>query len=145
VLLPLPIFIILFLGLAWLGAEVTGVVAWSTDRDSLPDPNWAIIRVGRYGVLCVALTITAAFTCYLARRSYCGFKWAATGCTVVYCHALFFYSRFEHPLGAEYSFLIGYTLGRPTLHELIGRAVPLLVFVLYFFLLRRAQLTKASD
>ena len=146
VLLPLPLFVFLFLGFVILGAEATGVVAWSEHKDSLPEPNWAVIRLGFYAVLCMAVTTTAGLTCYLARRCYCGFKWAVTGCAVVFGHALFFHTGFDQPHGAEYgNFWIGYRLRGLTLPELIAWTVPVIGFVLYYFYLRRAQLTKSSE
>src|SRR2546430_2133460 len=137
VVLPLPLFVVLFLGLALLGAEATGVAAWSEDKNGLPEPNWATVRVGLYSVLCMAITITAASACYLARRCYCGLRWALTGCAVVFVHALFFHTGFVQLHGTGYGFLIGYRLGWPTPPELIAWAVPALAFALYYFYLRR--------
>ena len=141
VLLPLPAFLLLFLfiGLLFLGA----VMAWSEHKESLPEPNWAAIRVGFYSVLCMAVTITAAFTCYLARRCCCGFKWAVIGCVVVFVHALLFNTGFVQPNGTGYGFVwIGYRLRWLNFPELIAWAVPVLTFALYYFYLRRAQLIK---
>jgi len=143
VLLPLPAFLLLFIGLLFLGAQVSGVMSWSEHKESLPEPNWAAVRVGFYSVLCMAVTITAAFTCYLARRCCCGFKWAVIGCAVVFVHALLFNTGFVQPNGTGYGFVwIGYRLRWLNFPELIAWAVPVLAFALYYFYLRRAQLIK---
>jgi hypothetical protein len=140
VLLPLPAFLLLFLFIAllFLGA----VMPWSEHQESLPEPNWAAVRVGVYSVLCMAITITAAFTCYLARRCYCGFRWAMTGCAVVFVHALLFHIGFVQSDGTGYAIWMGYGLRWLNFAELIAWAVPVLAFALYYFYLRRAQLIK---
>lgn len=140
VLLPVPAFLLLFvlIGLLFLGA----VLAWSELKENLPEPNWAAVRVGFYLVLCMAITITAAFMCYLARCCYCGFKWAVTGCAVVFVHALLFHTGFVQPDGAGHAIWMGYGLGWLNFPELIAWAVPVLGFGLYYFYPRRTQLIK---
>jgi hypothetical protein len=146
VLLPLPVFPLLFLGLLFLGAKVSGALAWSENRDSLPEPNWAVIRFGFYAALGMALAATAGLTWCLARRSHCGLKWARTGCAVVFSHALLFHAGFEQPHGADHGyFWIGYRLGGLTLPELIAWTVPLLLFALFYFHSRRERSNKTAE
>jgi len=145
-LLPLPVFLFVFLGLVLLGAKLSGVMAWSENRHSVPEPNWAVIRFGFYTVLGMSVTATASLMWYLARRCHCGFRWAVTGCAVVFAHALFFHTGFDQPHGTDYGhFWIGYRLRGLTFPELIAWIVPLLLFVLYYSHLRRVQLPKTSD
>ena len=126
------------MGFLFLGA----VMGWSEHNESLPEPNWAAVQVGYYSVLCMAITITAAFTCYLARRCYCGFRWAMAGCAVVFIHALLFHTGFVQAHGTGYGIWIGYGLRWLNFPERIAWAVPVLAFALYYFYLRRAQLIK---
>jgi hypothetical protein len=148
VLLPLPMFILSFFGILWLWGEASGLFAWSEHRHTLPEPNWAAVRVGFYAVLCVAFTISVSFICYLARRCCCGLKWTLIGCGIFFVQGYFFRTGFTPPHGPEPAsgnFWIGYWSTGPSLPELTAWAVPLLLFVLYCYIARRAPLIKASD
>ena len=146
ILLPLPIFILLFLGILWLWGETSGLIAWTENRGKLPEPDWDAVRVGFYAALCVAFTLSTGFICFLARRCCCGLEWSLIGCTVFLGHALFFRTGFTPPQGGPGTgnFWIGYSTGAPNLPELIAWTAPLLLFVLYCCLIRRAPLTETS-
>src|SRR5436190_696117 len=64
VLLPLPMFFLLFLGILWLWGEASGLIAWTEHKEGLAEPDWAAVRVGFYTTLSAALTISAGFICF---------------------------------------------------------------------------------
>jgi hypothetical protein len=143
VLAPLPMFFLLFLGILWLWGEASGLIAWTEHQEEgLPMPDWAAVRVGFYAALCMALTISAGFICLLARRCCCGLKWTLIGCSVFFGQALFLHTGFTPPRGVpgHGNFWIGYGIGRLNRPELIACVVPLVLFILYCFAVRRAQL-----
>lgn len=148
VLLPLPIFLLVFIGVLWIWAEASGLIKWSEHRESLPEPDWAAARIGFYAVLCMAFTSTTTYICYLTRRCCCGLKWAFVGCSLFFVLTLFLHTGFTPPLGpspAHGNFWISFGVIAPTAPELIAWAVPLFFFILYCVASRRAQLTKTSN
>jgi len=146
VALPLPVFLLLFLGLVWLGAQVSGVAAWSAHRDSLPEPDWAMITAGFYAAFFGAIALTAVIWCHLARRCCCGLKWSLISCFVIFLHGLFFHAGFSPPHGQEFgNFWIGYHLRASLSPELIAWLTPLVVFGGYYFHSRTAVLTQTAE
>lgn len=148
VLLPLPLFFLLFLGILWLWGETSGLIAWTEHKEAgLPEPDWAAVRVGFYAALCAALTISAGFICFLARRCCCGLKWTLIGCAVFLGQAFFLRTGFTPPQGvpAHGSFWIGYGMGGLNRPELVAWIVPLVLFVLYCFAVRRAPLQRGVE
>jgi hypothetical protein len=146
VCLPLPLFPLLFLGLVWLLAEASGVAAWSDSRHRLPEPNWAVVRVGFYGVLGLALAMTAGLTRWLALRFHCGWRWVLAGCGAIFLHAIFFNAGFAAPHGSGYGQLwIGYRFRWLNLPELIAWIVPLFALVLSCVRWRRTRWAKALN
>jgi hypothetical protein len=146
VLLPLPMFFLLFLGILWLWGEASGLIARTEHKEGLAEPDWAAVRVGFYATLCVAHTISAGFICYLTRRCSCGLKWTLIGCAVFLGQALFLRTGFTPPQGvpAHGNFWIGFGIGGLNQPELIAWIVPLILSVLYCFAVRRAQLHEAA-
>jgi hypothetical protein len=138
--LPLPLFVLLFLGLLWLGGTALGVLAWSENRQSLPEPDWTTVRVMFYTALGLALGLTASLTSWFARRSHCGFRWALIGCSALFLHGLFFNTGFTiEGGGAHGRFWMGYRCGWPTLAETAAWIVPLFVVSLFHMRLLRSQ------
>jgi hypothetical protein len=140
VCLPLPLFVLLFLGLLWLGGTTLGVLAWSENRQSLPEPNWATVRVMFYTALALALGITASLTSWFARSSHCGFRWALIGCSVFFLHGLIFNTGFVMEDGGSHCrFWMGYRWGWPNLPEIAAWTVALLAVALFHFRLLRSR------
>jgi hypothetical protein len=138
--LPLPLFVLLFLGLLWLGGTALGVLAWSENRQSLPEPDWATVRVMFYTALALALGITASLTSWFARHSHCGFRWALIGCSVLFLHGLVFNTGFTIEEGGAYGrFWMGYRWGWPNIAEIAAWTAPFLVVALLHLRLLRSR------
>ena len=131
--LPLFAFISAFMFAAWVLITVGELAGWADLRNSLDADGWSgvsfAIHLFRWGLF----TAIPFWFCWLARNSYCGYRWAFSTCLIFSLHGLVHASSFTAPIdGGQGSLSWGYS----TNLDPIGLLVPLVVFGLFRMLCR---------
>jgi hypothetical protein len=137
----LPIFTFLcgFLLVIWIGGSIGELAGWWKPKSSLGADGSAMVTTGVHVLRWGLFTAIPFWFCWLARTSYCGYKWGLTTCLTFSLHGLVHSMSFTLPLdGRKASLVWGYS----TNLDWLGMAVPLLVFALFLVISRQ---TNASE
>jgi hypothetical protein len=139
---PLVSFCVLPLAavVAWWAAFVvvagwgTGALQWSANR-TLPQPNWQLLQDAVEWCPIAAAAVLPFLFCWVARRSFRGFKWAFVACGILSLHSGFQFARLKLPeAGRHADFVVGYRIPPSLPENVSGLALPLLVFALFVLL-----------
>ena len=138
-LLPLLSF---FIGFALVLATFAGIAdmaGWLETKPKLTAGQWAIVTGGVHLLRWCLFAAIPFWFCWLARSSFCGYRWGLVTCAVFSLHGLLHSLKITAPVaGGDGSLAWGYS----THLNWIAMSVPLLIFALFFILSKH---TNASE
>lgn len=137
--LPVLSFIAGFMLVLAILAGVAEFAGWLETKPKLTPGQWAWVT-GFVHVLRWSLFAAIPFWfCWLARSTFCGYRWGFATCLVFSAHGLLHHLKIVAPVtGNDGSLAWGYST-RP---DWIGMSVPLVIFALFFILSKH---TNASE
>jgi hypothetical protein len=144
-ILPLAGLISWWIGMLFIGVWYTGALPRIAENDLTAPVNWEFLLVWTNWTAQSAGIVLPAFCCYLARRHYCGFRWALVGCGILALHNFLHFIKVTPPADgvlAGITWGYGFRLGLPQWNS-VTSAAPLVVF-LVFWLGGLKQVRRAS-
>jgi len=140
--LPILTFVSGFLLVAWIGGAIGELAGWWKPKSSLGPDGWAVVATGVHLLRWGLFTAIPFWFCWLARHSYCGYKWGLATCLMFSLHGLVHSMSFVAPAdGRKGSLSWGYSSNL----DWLGMAVPLLVFALFLVISRQANAAEARQ
>jgi len=121
--LPVVSFFLWFALVALVAAGMTGLSEWLQHKGTAPEPNWAWLNMFLLLAYHGGMVGVPVWWCLLARRRFCGFKWAFIACGLLALHGLFNEVSWQCAPGGHLRW--GYTLPA---HGWLGFAAPLVAF-----------------
>lgn len=112
----------------------TGAMQWSANR-TLPQPDWQMLQDFVEWCPIAAAAVLPFLFCWVARRSFCGFKWAFLACGILSLHSGLQFAKLTLPeAGRHADFVVGYRIPPNLPENLPAFALPLLAFALFVLL-----------
>jgi hypothetical protein len=136
-ILPLVAVVIWWVVLLLLGTWLSGGMARLNDKD-FTKVNWDLMGMWIRWTGVTGGIVLPALLCYLARRRFCGFKWALIACGVLALHNFFHSANLIPPgleIGSSARFTWAYGFRWGFSHpSLVPLALPLLVFLFFWII-----------
>jgi hypothetical protein len=106
--LPIGAILVWWLGFCLVAGWTSGAWQWSDNR-SLPEPNWLLLQAMVSWCPVAAAAASPALFCWIATRSFRGFKWAFIACAIVSLHQGIQFARLTSPgSDGQVEFRVGY-------------------------------------
>ncbi len=133
--LPLVAIIVWWSLFGIVAGWISGVWQWSGNRSS-PEPDWPLLQALVKWCLTGAAAMLPVLFCWMALRSFSGFKWAFIACAILSLHHGFQFARLTPPESdGNAMFAVGYSIHADFLsHNAPGFALPWLVFGIFALL-----------
>jgi hypothetical protein len=125
-----------------MAGSIGELAGWWNPRSSLGFDGWSGVAVAVHLFRWGLFTAIPFWFCWLARRSYCGYKWALATCLVFSLHGMVHSMNFVAPTGANKGSL---SWGYGSHLDLAGLLIPLVVFGLFWMLCRHVDARETAQ